>query len=111
MTNDQIVTEEEVNKSLGFLRDGAKRLGQLTNDASFADSWVKVVLAVMMNEADGPGNAREREALASPEYEHAIRERARTAGELATEKALREAAAMKLEIYRTQSSNWRSMKV
>jgi hypothetical protein len=112
----QIVTEAEVEKALNYLRDSATEIGKLTTDARFAESWVKVVKAVAMKESKklpdhAQVNAQEREALASKEYELAIREEARTAGELAKAKALREAAAMKIEVWRTQSSNWRSMKI
>ncbi len=106
-----IVTEDQVHQALNELQKGAHELGQLTTDARFAESWVKVVKAVAMKSVEGAVNAQEREALASKEYELAIREEARTAGELAKAKALREAAAMKIEVWRTQSSNWRSMKI
>lgn len=110
-SHSEIVTEEQVQLALDYLRDNAERLGQLTTNAHFAESWVKVVLAIAMKNIDGPVNAQEREARASNEYQLAIREQARTAGELATEKAMREAAAMKIEVWRTQQATWRAMKL
>ena len=107
----EIVSEEEVEKALNYLRDSAHELGQLTTDARFAESWVKVVKAMAMKAVEGPVNAQEREAMASEEVKLAFKEEARTAGELAKAKALREAAAMKCEIWRTQQATWRAMKI
>lgn len=108
----EIVSEQAVHTALKELVDGAHEIGQLTTDARFAESWVRVAKAVAMKHSGETGvGAQEREALACKEYEAAIREEARTAGELAKAKALREAAALKIEVWRTQSSNWRSMKV
>jgi hypothetical protein len=65
----------------------------------------------MKHSGETSAAAQEREALASDEVMRAFREEARCAGELAKEKALREAAALKIEVWRTQSSNFRSMKL
>jgi len=108
----EIVSEEQVQKALDYLRDSAEEIGRLTRDARFAETWVKVVKSRIMKEHGAfPLGAQEREALASKEVEVAYREESTTAGELAKDKAMREAAAMKIEVWRTQSSNFRSMKL
>lgn len=106
-----IVTEEQVQLSLDYLRDNAEKIGRLTQEARFAEAWVKVVLATVMKTVEGPVSGQEREARASSEYKLAITQEAKTAGALATEKALREAAAMKIEVWRSQSANFRMMKL
>ena len=110
--SETIVTEDSVQKALDYLRDSAHEIGQLTTDARFAESWVKVVKAVAMKHSGEPSAAaQEREALASEEVKAAFKEEARTAGELAKAKALREAAAMRIEVWRSEQANYRSMKI
>jgi hypothetical protein len=55
--------------------------------------------------------AAEREALTSPEYENALNEDANAAGEFEKLRALRDAAAMKIEAWRTEQASWRAMKL
>jgi hypothetical protein len=51
------------------------------------------------------------EAVSDTTYFASLISEAKAAGALAEAKALREAAAMRIEVWRTQSSNWRSMKL
>jgi serine/threonine-protein kinase RIO1 len=64
-----------------------------------------------MRKTDGSAALQEREARASDRYMEACITEAKAAGVYEYLRALREAAAMKLEIFRTQSSNFRSMKI
>jgi hypothetical protein len=76
------------------------------------DHLIKVQKAFAMKASDGGTiGAKEVEALTSDKYRKALEDDAQAAAELATAKALREAAALKIEVWRTQSSNFRSMKV
>jgi hypothetical protein len=110
-SHSEIVSEEDVERCLDYLKNSADTIGKLTTEARFTESWVKVVLAMVMKTVEGPVNSQEREARASEEYQKALKAEAEAAGALARAKALREAAAMKIEVWRTQSSNWRSMKL
>jgi D-serine deaminase-like pyridoxal phosphate-dependent protein len=109
--SETIVTEESVQRALDYLRDSAEEIGRLTTLARGAEHMVKVNLALEMKNHDGPVSAQEREARTSDRYLKALSADANAAGELAKAKALREAAAMRIEVWRTQSSNWRSMKL
>lgn len=105
------ITDEEVEKALDFLRASATVIGRMTQEAILSERYVKHVLALEMKRTEGPANAQEREARASQAYLEAITEEATKAGELAKMKALREAAAARIEAWRTASSNYRSMKL
>lgn len=107
----EFITEEQVEKALDFLRDSAEMMGELTRVALLSEDYIKHVVALEMKKVDGPANAQEREARASDAYRDAITVAASNAGELAKMKALREAAAAKIEAWRTASSNYRSMKL
>jgi hypothetical protein len=56
-------------------------------------------------------SAQEREAYASKEYTDGIEAMAKAAGHYETERAKREAAALKIEVWRSASANYRSMKL
>lgn len=109
--NGVIVTEEQVEKALNYLRDSAQRIGELTADARMREHMLKHIKALEMKKSEGPISAQERDALASEAYFKGLNDDAAAASALAVERALREAAAMKIEVWRTQSSNWRSMKI
>ena len=77
-----------------------------------AHMLTKHVKALAMKQhIDLPVTAQEREAYTSVQYVAAIDAEATAAGEYERMKALREAAAMTIEAWRTASSNYRSMKL
>ena len=79
----RIVTDEDVDKALAFLRDSAVQVGAARKaDVRCSDRW----LAATADEA-------------------------RAAGEYEKLKALREAAAAKIEAWRSESANYRGMRV
>jgi hypothetical protein len=106
------VSDAEVQKALDFLRDSAAELGKLTEQAVLAERLTKHVKAIAMKQcAEASVNAQDREATASSQYLEAITREAITAGELAKAKALREAAAAKLDCWRTQQATQRAYKL
>jgi hypothetical protein len=106
------VSDSDVQKALDFLRDSAADIGKLTEQAILAERLSKHVLALEMKRcAESSAAAQEREARASSAYVEAITREAIAAGELAHKKALREAAAAKIEAWRSAGANYRSMKL
>ena len=109
---DRIVTNEDVERALSWLRDSAFDIGQAKARAVKAENMLKHVEALMFVGSDAKSaEARKCEARTTSEYLDAINEHAFAAGELAKLYSLREAAAMKIEAWRTQESNFRAMKV
>lgn len=108
----RIVTEEELEKALDFLRDNAKEIGDAKAETIRASHMLKVVKALRMkNDNDKPISHQEREALASEEYQAALERDAVAAGEYEKLRALREAAALKIEAWRSEQANYRALRI
>lgn len=107
-----LVSDADVEKALDWLRDNADEIGRAKADAFKADAMIKHTKALAMKLHGALSvSAQEREAYASDQYLMAIDRAAEAAGEYERLKSLREAAAMKIEAWRTASSNYRSMKL
>lgn len=110
--SNELVSEAEVEKALDWLRDSAGDIGEAKALAVKTEKMVKHIKALVMKQhADLGIGAQEREAYASDIYCNAIDAEASAAGKYEKMKALREAAAMKIEAWRTASSNYRAMKI
>ncbi len=111
MTN-QLISDADVEKALDWLRDNADAIGEAKSEAVRTEHMLRHVKALAMAQHAGlPVSAQEREAYASHQYLEALEEAANAAGEYEKMKSLREAAAMKIEAWRTASSNLRAMKL
>jgi hypothetical protein len=110
--SNQLVSDADVEKALDWLRDNATEIGEAKRKAVKADHMLKHTKALAMKQhGDIAVTAQEREALASPQYLAALDEAAATAGEFEKMKSLREAAALKIEVWRSASANYRAMKL
>lgn len=108
----QFISDDEVERALDYLRDNAAAIGEARKKAVLAERMVRHVKALEMKKcSELPVSAQEREAYSSEAYKQAALEEAEAAGEWEVMKSLREAAAMKIEAWRTISSTIRSMKV
>ncbi len=110
--NRGFISDKQVEQALDFLRDNATAIGAAKERQVRTAQMVKHTRAITMKKHNSLGlGAQEREALADKSFLDAINEEAAAAGEYEKMKALREAAAMRLEVWRTMSSNVRSMKI
>jgi hypothetical protein len=110
--SNQLVSDADVEKALDWLRDAADEIGTAKQDAYFTDGLVKHVKALEMKKHNElPVSAQEREALASQAFKEALLDAAVAAGEYEKLRSLREAAAAKIEAWRSASANYRSMKI
>jgi hypothetical protein len=110
--SNQLVSDEAVEKALDWLRDNADAIGEAKRLAVKSDHMLKHIKAFAMAlHKELPVNAQEREALASDIYLNAIDTAANAAGEFEKMKALREAAALKIEVWRSMGANYRAMKI
>jgi hypothetical protein len=108
----KIVTEAEVEKALDFLRDNAREIGEAKAETVRASHMLKVTKALAMKAHNEMSAAKaEVEACASDEYLTAIERDAAAAGEYEKLRALREAAALKIEAWRSEQANYRAMKI
>lgn len=111
MSNRQrIVTEEELEKALDWLRDNAHDMGQAKARLVKAQHMIGHVEALLSLRSDQSSDMkRKAEARASDKYLEAINEEAEAAGEHEKLKALREAAALKIEAWRSEQANYRAI--
>lgn len=108
----RIVTDAELEKALDWLRDNAKEMGAAKEEATRASHMLKVVKALQMKlHNDKPVSHQEREALTSEAYGEALERDAIAAGEYEKMRALREAAALKIEAWRSEQANYRALKI
>jgi 23S rRNA maturation mini-RNase III len=107
-----VITDEQVEVALTYLRDSAKAAAVAKAQARTLEKYLGVVEAQQKAKAAGRSNAAAQdEARASPEYREAI-----TAWEEAVRRdsefsMLREAAAARIEAWRTMCSNARAERV
>lgn len=113
MSNRQrIVTEEELEKALDWLRDNAHDIGQAKGRLIKAGHMLSHIEALLSLKSDQSSDMkRKAEARASLKYLEAINEEAEAAAEFEKLRALREAAALKIETWRSEQANYRALKV
>lgn len=108
----RIVTETELEKALDFLRDSARDIGAAKARLVKAGHWIKHVEALEYKASNASSiEGRKNDARTTETYIAAINEDAEAAGAYEVLKSLREAAALKIEAWRTESSNYRAMKI
>jgi|GEM_PF-3576982 len=110
--NDRLVTNDELDRALSFLRDSAISMGQAKARLVMAGHMVSHIEALMIvGSEESSADKRKADARASDRYKAAIEEEADAAGDFEKLKSLREAAAMKIEAWRSEQANYRAMKV
>jgi hypothetical protein len=110
--NPRIVTEVELEKALDFLRDNAKALGDAKARVIKSGHFLKHVEALEYKKSDAKTTeAKKADARTSETFMSAIVEDAEAAGAYEMMKALREAAALKIEAWRSEQANYRSMRI
>lgn len=109
---DAMISDEAVEKALDWLRDNAELIGQAKERTIKAGHMLKHVEALeFMASEEKSAEARKSDARTTKRWLDAIREDAVAAGKYEEMKALREAAALKIEAWRTEQSNFRAMKI
>ena len=103
-----MISDAECRRAVDFLVGSAAEYASARADTVQAENMLRVVKALAMRASDErSAAAQEREAYASVEYRAALAELFNATKEAEKLKALREAARMKIEAWRTFSSNAR----
>lgn len=111
-SNGRMITDDELEKALDWLRDNAKVLGEAKKRVVKAGHMIKHAEAVGFIQSTQKGaDARKYEARTTEQYLKWIDEESEAAGEYERLKALREAAALKIEAWRSEQANFRAMKI
>lgn len=104
-----MISEEQVNDALEYLRTSAPKAAVARSQVRSLWKWVGVVEAQQKLKNPSESNAASRDlARSSPEYQEALRAWEAAVKTDAEFKMLREAAASRIEAWRTQSSNLRA---
>lgn len=112
MTPSPKISDESVEKALHWLIEHAGVIGKAKERTVLAGHMLKHVEALEFKMSDGKSaEARKSDARTSKRFVEAIREDAVAAGEYERLKALREAAALKIETWRSEQANFRAMKI
>ena len=108
----RIVTDEELQKALDWLRDSAREMGDAKGETVKASHMLKVTKALEMAKYNELSAAKaEVQALCSENFEKALCWDAEATARYETMRALREAAALKIETWRSEQANYRAMKI
>jgi rhamnose utilization protein RhaD (predicted bifunctional aldolase and dehydrogenase) len=108
----RMISDTEVEKALDWLRDNAQAMGDAKARTIKASHMLKHVEALMFKMSDAKtAEARKADARVSNKFLEAITEDAEAAGDYEKLKALREAAALKIEAWRTEQASFRAMRI
>ena len=112
MNNKQIITDNDVQKSLDFLRDTSENAAKYKAERIYLDEYRKSLKALLMkNHLDLPVSAQEREAYASPVYIQHLESLKIAIERDEKQRFLRVSAEAKIEAWRTMCSNIRAIKL
>ena len=110
--HQRIVTDEELEKALDWLRDSAMEMGRVKARYVKAQKMTEHTEAIMFLKSDQSSDMKRRaDARSNARYLECIVEEAEAAGELEKMKALREAAALRIETWRSEQANYRALKL
>ena len=99
----------KAQKATQYLIDSAAEVAAAKGDLVKCENMLRVTKALAMRHSnEKSAAAQEREAYASPQYVHAVEQLAVAATDYEKLRALREAAKMQIEYWRSLNANQRS---
>ena len=108
----RIVEDDDLSKALDWLRDSARDMGAAKERLVNAGNMVKHVEALEFRRSDEKSaEARKAEARTSDKWLEAVTEEAKATGAYEMMRALREAAALKIETWRSEQANYRALRI
>jgi hypothetical protein len=99
-----MISEEDAERASEYLRDNAARYGQMRGRMQYASDNLRRVKSLQMMELEGGLGEREAKAYASEAYRVALEELRDATIEYETERAMRDAAIYRIDIWRSQNS-------
>ncbi len=109
---NRIVTDEDMDRALSFLRDSAIQIGAAREAMIKAQRMVEHTEALLtLASKQSSDQKRKADARTNPRWLEATTQEAVAAGEFEKMKALREAASAKIEAWRSEQANYRGMRV
>lgn len=112
MQNRTFITDEEIDKALDYLRDNADDAAKARAERIYCEEYRKTLKAKLMKEHSTLSAVlQEREAYSDDRYVEHLEVIKEAVFRDEKHRFLRSAAEAKIEAWRTQSSNYRSMKL
>lgn len=106
------VSDRDLEKALDWLRDNADDAARAKSERVFCEEYRKTLKAVLMKQHPNiPIGAQEREAYADERYLVHLEKLKTAVYDDERNRALRVAAELKIEAWRTQQANFRAMKL
>lgn len=99
-----MITEEEADRAVDYLRDSAQQCGQARASMVYREASLRRVKSLEMLANEGSLGDREARAYASDQYREAVEAFRDATAEYETIRAYREAAQYKIEAWRTMTS-------
>ena len=104
-----MISNEQLERSLDYLRDTAEQAAQARANRLYLDDYSRVLKATIMSEhLAEPVNAQERHAYADQRYLNHLAGLKQAIFEDEKWRFMRDAAAIKVEVWRTQQANQRA---
>ena len=106
------VSEDDVQSAVDFLYNSAPKIGAAAAEVQKAHAMLRHVKALAMKACDQKAvSGQEREAYASSEYRDAIEAEFEAVKAFQTLKAQREAAAARIDCWRSANANRRNVRL
>jgi hypothetical protein len=99
-----MISEERVEAAVEFIRDNADRLGELIGHCKGVEYQAKIIKAQAYLDSTGTIQARESEALCTPEYKSIVEDIEDAWAEKATLETKLRAAELTIDVWRSQYS-------
>ena len=108
----QNICDEDIEKALDFLRDNAESAAKARAERIYLEEYRKSLKAILMKEHNGEsGIIQERNAYSDVRYIGHLNAIKNAVYEDERYRFLRGAAEAKIEAWRSQSANYRAMKI
>lgn len=109
---ERIVTDDAVGDALRWLATNASEIGEARRQMELSSKMIKHVESILFLQSEQKTmDAKKAEVCASEKWLKAVNDHAAAAGEFEKMKALREAASARIEAWRSESANYRGMRV
>lgn len=106
------LSDDDVDKALHYLIENARRAAKARADRIVCEEYLRVVKSRIMKEHPTlPVSGQEREAYADPRYRQHLEAIREAVEKDEYSRFMREAAASKIEAWRTQCSNERAQRI
>lgn len=105
-----MISEGEIEKALDYLRDNAEKAAQARANRIYCEEFRKCKKALLMKQSNAEAiSAQERDAYAHPEYQEFIEGLRAAVFEDERHRFLLAAASAKIDAWRSEQANLRTM--